>query len=327
MFNSTKNCLLLTRWCPIFNNSFSDNRKNATYQSLRLGFCVKKKVWLVSDTENRTHTRLLLLMFVKIKAEGNCGIGGGPQVGALIVCLKPTPPSETGFGSVSLLLVEKCSRTKCVQDGLPFFLFSFKQSKTNIQCLQSARWLSLLMELLLLEKSAFSVGALLSQEPPGRAPARTLPCISRARQSQGMNPADSRIFALCHIWRERKDEWTVFDWRRWWRPSWSSLEGPFWKKRWWGSAQRLSLAKLASGPWAARTGMLHLCGFCLCDSAVSFLNGAWEVGSSCSAEWCGLGWARGTGVLVEKVTQRSSWFGCWTIVLWTFDNCGKSRAK
>ncbi|EPY81894.1 urea transporter 1 [Camelus ferus] len=71
------------------------------------------------------------------------------------------------------------------------------------------------MELLLLEKSAFSVGALLSQEPPGRAPARTLPCISRARQSQGMNPADSRIFALCHIWRERKDEWTVFDWRRW----------------------------------------------------------------------------------------------------------------
>ena len=172
-----------------------------------------------------------------------------------------------------------------------------------------------------MKKSAFFVEVSSPQEPPRRA----LPCISHHRQ--GTISADSRIFALCRVWKERKDEWTVFDWRCWWRLSWSSLEGPFWKKIWWGSAQSLPLDKLGPGPGARRTGMLPLYSFCLCDSAVSFLNRAWEVGSSCSAERCSLGWAWCTGVLVQKLTRHSSWFRCWTFVLQNFDNHGKARKK
>ena len=142
----------------------------------------------------------------------------------------------------------------------------------NSQYLQPAPRLSLLMELLLIEKSAFSFGGLLSLLTLWESPCLLL-CIACAPPlSQGANPADSCIFALCHVWKERKDEWTVFDWRRWWRPSWSSLEGPFWKKSWWGSAQRLPLSNLSPGWWASRTGMLPLSSFCLCDSAVPFLK-------------------------------------------------------
>lgn len=172
-----------------------------------------------------------------------------------------------------------------------------------------------------MEKSAFFVEVSSPQESPKRA----LPCISHHRQ--GTISADSRVFALCRVWKERKDEWTVFDWRCWGRLSWSSLEGPFWKKSWWGSAQRLPLAKLGPDPGAGRTGMLPLYSFCPCDSAASFLNRAWEVGSSWSAERCSLGWAWCTGVLVQKLTRHSSWFRCWTFVLQSFDNHGKARKK
>ena len=60
-----------------------------------------------------------------------------------------------------------------------------------------------------MKKSAFFVEVSSPQEPPRRA----LPCISHHRQ--GTISADSCIFALCRIWKERKDEWTVFDWRCW----------------------------------------------------------------------------------------------------------------
>lgn len=66
-------------------------------------------------------------------------------------------------------------------------------------------------------------------------------------------------------------------------------------------------------------------GTCAPSSGVVFPNGAWEVGSLCSAE--GRGWGARSGVLVRKVTRRSTGVRRETIDLLRFGNSGKARKR